>query len=82
MILPWRPDVDDEFFIRGRAEPAEPGDDLNAAIVSAAVPATVGGSDEQLFQSHLDRVLLATYTHRGQWPPTYERWSASDAPRP
>jgi hypothetical protein len=22
-------------------------------------------------------VLVATYTHRGQWPPSYERWSAS-----
>jgi hypothetical protein len=38
----------------------------------------VGGDDEQLFQLHLDRVLLAIYTHRGQWPPTYERWTASE----
>jgi hypothetical protein len=22
-------------------------------------------------------VLVATYTHRGEWPPSYERWSAS-----
>jgi len=47
--------------------------------IAAALPATVGGDDEQLFQLHIDRVLLATYTHRGQWPPAYERWAASDA---
>ena len=68
-------DVDDEFFVRGRAEPTEPSKDLMAAVIAAAVPATVGGDDEQLFHLHIDRVLVATYTHRGQWPPTYERWS-------
>jgi hypothetical protein len=70
-------DVDDEFFVRGRAEPTEPTDDLRVAIVAAAMPATVGSGDEQLFQLNIDRVLLATYTHRGQWPPYYQRWSAS-----
>jgi hypothetical protein len=68
-------DVDDEFFVRGRAEPVDPSTDLKNAIIAAALPATVGGDDEQLFQLHLDRVLLATYAHRGQWPPTYERWT-------
>jgi hypothetical protein len=24
-------------------------------------------------------VLLANYTHRGQWPPLYQRWVASDS---
>ena len=69
-------DVDDEFFVRGLAEPTEPSEDVKAAVIAAAVPATVGGNDEQLFQLHIDRVLAATYTHRGQWPPVYERWSA------
>ena len=71
-------DVDDEFFVRGWAEETDPSEDLKAAIVPAAIPATVGGDDEQLFQLHLDRVLIATYTHRGQWPPAYERWAASE----
>jgi hypothetical protein len=44
----------------------------------AAVPATVGAAEEQLFQLHIDRVMVATYSHRGQWPPSYEKWSASD----
>jgi hypothetical protein len=71
-------DVDDEFFVRGHPEPVEPTAHLKAAIITAAVPATVGGDEEQLFQLHIDRVLIATYAHRGQWPPSYERWSASD----
>jgi hypothetical protein len=69
-------DVDDEFFVRGRAEPVDPSAALRAAIVAAAVPAAVGTDEEQLFHLHIDRVLLATYTHRGQWPPTYDRWTA------
>jgi hypothetical protein len=70
------PDVDDEFFIRGTAEPIDPTPDLKAAIIAAAVPATVGGAEEQLFHLHIDRALVATYTQRGQWPPSYERWIA------
>jgi hypothetical protein len=69
-------DVDDEFFVRGRAQPVDPSDGLKAAIIAAAVPARVGGDDEQLFELRIERVLLATYAHRGQWPPTYERWAA------
>ena len=72
-------DVDDEFFVRGRAEPTESSPELHAAIVAAAVPAQVGAHEEQLFQLHLDRVLLSTYTHRGQWPPRYDRWVAPGA---
>jgi hypothetical protein len=71
-------DVDDEFFVRGRAEPTEPMAHLKAAIIAAAVPATVGADEEQLFQLNIERAFVATYTHRGQWPPSYERWSASD----
>jgi hypothetical protein len=70
-------DVDDEFFVRGSAEQVAPSAALRAAVVAAAAPATVGADEEQLFQLHIDRVLLATYSHRGQWPPTYERWAAS-----
>jgi hypothetical protein len=70
-------DVDDEFFVRGRAEPAEPTAVMKAAIIAAAVPATVGSNEEQLFQLHIDRALVATYTHRGQWPPSYARWPAA-----
>ena len=69
-------DVDDEFFVRGRAEPVDPSDELRDAVIASALPARVGGNHEQLFQLHIDRALLSTYTHRGQWPPTYTRWKA------
>jgi hypothetical protein len=74
-------DVDDEFFIRGYAEATDPTAELKAAIISAAAPATVGAEEEQLFQLYLDRVLIATDAYRGQWPPVYERWAATDAHR-
>jgi len=74
-------DVDDEFFVRGRAAATDPTEALKAAIIAAATPATVGSEDEQLFQLHLERVLVATYAHRGQWPPSYQRW-APDLARP
>jgi hypothetical protein len=73
-------DIDDEFFVRGRAERVDPSADLRQAVISAALPATVGADEEQLFHLHIDRALLATYTHRGQWPPSYERWAAPGAP--
>jgi hypothetical protein len=72
-------DVDDEFFIRGRAEPTQPAEELRTAIIAAAAPATVGAEEERLFHFHIERVLLATYAHRGQWPPSYKRWVAPDA---
>jgi pyridoxamine 5'-phosphate oxidase-like protein len=73
-------DTDDEFFVRGRAEPAQSDEDQQARIVAAALPATVGAVEEQLFHLHIDRVLLATYAYRGQWPPVYERWIAPGVP--
>ena len=71
-------DVDDEFFVRGRAVPFEPTDGLKSALVAAALPAAVGTDEEQLFALHIDRALVATYEHRGHWPPAYERWAAGD----
>jgi hypothetical protein len=67
-------DVDDELMIRGTAAVAEVDDALRAGIITSALPASIGQETEQLFELRLDRVMLATYTHRGQWPPTYDRW--------
>ena len=69
-------EVDDEFFVRGHVVPVEPSPALRGAVIGAAQPATVGSASEQLFQLHLDRVLVATYECRGQWPPSYQRWPA------
>jgi hypothetical protein len=54
-------DVDDEFFVRDHAELMEPPGDLKAGIIAAAVPATAGADEEQLFQLQIDRVLIADY---------------------
>jgi hypothetical protein len=54
-------DVDDEFFVRDHAELIEPPGDLKAGIIAAAVPATAGADEEQLFQLQIDRVLIADY---------------------
>jgi len=75
-------DVDDEFMVRGHVEPIEPSPELRAAIVSAAAPATVGADEEQLFQLHVERALVATYAYRGQWPPVYQRWADAALARP
>ncbi|MEY2570066.1 MAG: hypothetical protein QOE63_416, partial [Acidimicrobiaceae bacterium] len=72
--------VDDELMIRGRATFVDAvSDALRGGIVAAAKPASVGAETEVLFELHLDRVMLATYTHRGQWPPVYEKWIAPEA---
>ena len=68
-------EVDDEFMVRGHAEVAEVDDALRDGIVAAAAPATVGADGERLFELHLDRAMTATYAHRGQFPPAYERWA-------
>jgi len=63
-------DVDDEFTVIGHAHP----------VTGAAVRAAAGAAchqpvadDRDLFELGIERALLATYTHRGQWPPTYLR---------
>lgn len=70
-------DVDDEFTVIGHAHPV-----TDAAVRAAAVAAyhrPVPG-DHELFELGIERALLATYTHRGQWPSTYLRWREA-APR-
>ena len=49
---------------------------VKGAFGGAGRPVMGHPDEEQLFQLHIDRVLVATYTHRGQWPPSYERWEA------
>lgn len=72
-------DVDDEFYLTGRAS-ARPDGELEDAV-RATYLATGGGSsgDEALFEFDIDRVLLATYKKRGEpdnWPPRYDKWRA------
>ena len=74
------PDRDDEFYFTGRA--ARRSDPALVAGVRAALVATGATSDgaELLFELALERALLSSYKKRGEpdnWPPRYERWSAS-----
>jgi hypothetical protein len=64
-------DVDDEFTVVGHAH-AVTDADVRAAAVAAYHQPVPG--DHELFELAIERALLATYTHRGQWPPTYLRW--------
>ena len=67
--------VDDEFMVIGHARPVT--DPATRAAAVAAYHQPVPG-DHDLFELGIERALLATYTHRGQWPPTYRRWRAPD----
>jgi len=68
-------ETDDEFYITGQAI------EINDADVRAAVEAAYQNSVEaghSLFRLDIERALLATYRHRGDWPPTYVRWKAPE----
>jgi len=67
-------ETDDEFYFTGRAT------EVNDATVRETVAAAYHNpvrDDETLFAFDLQRCLLSQYRHRGDWPPTYTRWSAS-----
>jgi hypothetical protein len=73
------PDRDDEFYLAGRARPA----DKLAAAVRATFLAQEGSptstGDEACFEFLLERALLARYPKRGEgpaWPPVYTKWRA------
>lgn len=70
------PDVDDEFYVTGRAIEVVDADVV--AAVRAAYRAPIQSDDEVLFELMIDRVLLATYGPRPSWPPVYTRWRAAD----
>ena len=68
-------DVDDEFYVTGRATEVD-ADEAQRERIKAATTASVGAATETLFSLGIDRAMLAVYTHRGQWPPTYTKWKA------
>jgi hypothetical protein len=65
-------EVDDEFYATGRA----------TEVQDAAIRAEVANAyhDEvaegwSLFVLDIERCLHAKYRHRGDWPPTYTKWT-------
>ena len=71
-------DTNNEFYVTGRVTMVT--DAARRSEVAAAYRNTVQETGE-LLELSLDRVMLARYKHRGDWPPTYTRWRA-DAARP
>ena len=63
--------ADDEFYVTGTASEVTDAD--LRARVDAAYQNDVP-PDHALFQLDIDRVLLATYRHLGDWPPIYTHW--------
>ena len=70
-------DVDDEFYVTGRATRVDAEPDLRERV-AAATSASVGAHTEDLFAFDIERAMTATYTHRGQWPPAYAKWADPD----
>lgn len=71
------PDVDDEFYVTGRAHVRR--DAALAAGVRETMASTgaTSSGDEALFEFDVERALLATYKKRGEpdnWPPRYTKW--------
>jgi hypothetical protein len=64
--------TDDEFYIAGTASP-----ETDTAIRAAVADAYHDDVKEQwrLFHFDIERALLSTYRFRGDWPPTYSKWS-------
>ena len=66
-------EVEEEFMVAGRAVRADSSErpvEL-AAYHQATVP-----DDHELFRFEIAHALHAVYRFRGDWPPTYARWSA------
>ncbi len=68
------PEVDDEFYVTGRAIRKDDPD--TRAAVSAAVAAlgTTHGETDVLFELGVVRALHAKYAGRPSWPPEYRVW--------
>lgn len=74
------PDVDDEFYLTGRAESEpDPAVARRVAAAQVALGATTSG-DEVPFRLLIERALYSRYKPRGEpdnWPPEYLKWSAA-----
>lgn len=69
-------EADDEFAVAGTARPIDPGPVRDALVI--AYGDTVLPEGSILFEFDVERLLLARYRFRGDWPPTYTIWPADD----
>ncbi len=70
--------VDDEFYITGRAVRVDDAGRRAAAVAAYHVPVP---DDHHLFELRIERALVARYRFRGDWPPAYTRWQAPASDR-
>ncbi len=70
------PDVDDEFYVAGRAVVAEDDPEIRRMVYEVYTSTGAFTSNDTLFELMLDRVLHARYEGRPSWPPKYTKWSA------
>src|SRR5690348_8099762 len=66
------PEVDDEFYLRGRVARAD-ASGVEACERGLARDG-VHSSDHVVFELDIERALWARYGARGSWPPDYVRW--------
>jgi hypothetical protein len=66
-------DVDDEFYLAGRAR-HQPDPATRAAVIAASKAHHL--EDDDLFELDIERALLAIYGPRPSWPPAYRTWRA------
>lgn len=71
-------EVEEEFAVSGRAH--RENDPAVRERVAAAYHAPVP-DDHVLYALDVDRVLHAAYRFRGDWPPVYTKWAASQPER-
>ena len=67
-------EIEEEFLLMGRAQPAPSPNDRRAALAAYHVPNPP--EDHYLYRFSIERALHATYRFRGDWPPTYRVWRA------
>jgi len=69
-------DVDDEFYVTGRAVPVTDPARRAAAETAYDAQGTTRGESDMLFEFTVERVLHAAYKARPSWPPRYRKWAA------
>ena len=69
-------DTDDEFYVTGRAQPADDPAIRDAVSRAVAAQGTTHGADDTLFALDIERGMHAKYRPRGPgaWPPQYSTW--------
>lgn len=74
------PEVDDEFFLAGRALQRDSRDLVKRVRAAQHETGATTSGDEELFEYHIERSLYSRYKPRGEpdnWPPRYLKWSAA-----